>query len=154
MSGKKSSFRPELLAIFISIRLIRRSIGLCRLLLCFLKRRSRSSNLYACWQKHKRPFVASAARRPSSLAGGPVPIAAHAQVVIALARLNRIARFDAAKQEAIVEAGRGEFKASRSYQRIPDFSSRPIRAAKRRCTLGGNVATNIAGRTALFEVMA
>jgi glycolate oxidase len=86
------------------------------------------------------PFVARGSG--TSLSGGAVPI--EDGVVIALNRLNRIVRLDAAERLAVVEPGVINLDVTAAAARhglyyAPDPSSQSI------CTIGGNVAFNSGG---------
>lgn len=86
------------------------------------------------------PFVARGSG--TSLSGGSLPV--QAGVVIALNRLNRIVRVDAAQRIAVVEPGVINLDVSRAVAQhglyyAPDPSSQLI------CTIGGNVAFNSGG---------
>jgi glycolate oxidase len=88
----------------------------------------------------KLPFVARGSG--TSLSGGSLPIADG--IVIALNRLNRILRIDAAQRLAIVEPGVinlavTQAAAPHGLHFAPDPSSQQI------CTIGGNVAFNSGG---------
>ncbi len=93
----------------------------------------------AC-HRHQVPFMARGSG--TSLSGGSVPI--EQGIVIALNRLNRILRYDAANRIAVVEPGVINTKVSTAAAAdalyyAPDPSSGPV------CTLGGNVAFNSGG---------
>ena len=90
--------------------------------------------------KHETPFVARGSG--TSLSGGSLPIADG--IVIALNRLDRILRLDAAERIAVVEPGVINLKVSEAAKPhglyyAPDPSSQSI------CTIGGNVAFNSGG---------
>jgi len=90
--------------------------------------------------QHAVPFVARGSG--TSLSGGSVPVAGG--VVIALNRLNKILRLDAAQRIAVVEPGAINTSISQAAARhrlyyAPDPSSQQI------CTIGGNVAFNAGG---------
>ncbi|MBM3998947.1 MAG: FAD-binding protein [Planctomycetes bacterium] len=93
----------------------------------------------AC-HRHAVPFVARGSG--TSLSGGAVPVAQG--IVIALNRLNRVVRYDAANRIAVVEPGVINTRVSTiaapdGLYFAPDPSSGPV------CTLGGNVAFNSGG---------
>lgn len=78
----------------------------------------------------------------TSLSGGSLPVAGG--IIIALNRLNRILRLDAAARIAVVEAGVVNTQVSvaaapHGLRYAPDPSSQTI------CTIGGNVAFNAGG---------
>ncbi len=98
------------------------------------------SQLVRVLSKNKRAFVARGAA--TSLCGGPIPL--ENAVVIALARLNRISKFDAAKQEAVVEPGVVNLKLQELANASGLFYA-PDPGSQKACTLGGNVATNAGG---------
>ena len=86
------------------------------------------------------PFVARGSG--TSLSGGSLPISGG--IVIALNRLNRILRLDAAQRIAVVEPGVINLAVTAAAQPYglhyaPDPSSQSI------CTIGGNVAFNSGG---------
>src|SRR4051812_45397672 len=86
------------------------------------------------------PFVARGSG--TSLSGGSLPVAGG--IVIALNRLNRILKLDAAQRLAIVEPGVinldvTQAAAAHGLHYAPDPSSQSI------CTIGGNVAFNSGG---------
>jgi glycolate oxidase len=86
------------------------------------------------------PFVARGSG--TSLSGGSVPIPGG--IVIALNRMNRILRLDAAERLAVVEPGvvnasLSKAAAPHGLLYAPDPSSQPV------CTIGGNVAFNSGG---------
>jgi glycolate oxidase len=88
----------------------------------------------------KLPFVARGSG--TSLSGGALPVAGG--IVIALNRLNRIVRVDAAQRLAVVEAGVVNTHVSlamagHGLHFAPDPSSQLI------CTIGGNIAFNAGG---------
>jgi glycolate oxidase len=88
----------------------------------------------------KLPFVARGSG--TSLSGGALPVANG--IVIALNRLNRIVRIDAAQRIAVVEAGVVNTHvslavATHGLHFAPDPSSQLI------CTIGGNIAFNAGG---------
>ena len=90
--------------------------------------------------EHNVPFVARGSG--TSLSGGSLPIAEG--IVIALNRLDRILRLDAAERIAVVEPGVINLKVSEAAKPFglyyaPDPSSQSI------CTIGGNVAFNSGG---------
>ena len=90
--------------------------------------------------EHSVPFVARGSG--TSLSGGSLPIAEG--IVIALNRLDRILRLDAAERIAVVEPGVINLKVSEAAKPYglyyaPDPSSQSI------CTIGGNVAFNSGG---------
>ena len=90
--------------------------------------------------EHETPFVARGSG--TSLSGGSLPIADG--IVIALNRLDRILRLDAAERIAVVEPGVINLKVSEAAKPhglyyAPDPSSQSI------CTIGGNVAFNSGG---------
>lgn len=89
---------------------------------------------------HDVPFVARGSG--TSLSGGSMPIPGG--VVIALNRLNRIIRMNAAARTCVVEPGVLNAQVSRAaaphgLYYAPDPSSGPV------CTIGGNVAFNSGG---------
>ena len=89
---------------------------------------------------HRVPFVARGSG--TSLSGGSVPAADG--VVIALNRLNKILKYDAAQRYCVVEPGVINTQVQRLAARdgliyAPDPSSQQI------CTLGGNLAFNAGG---------
>src|SRR5688572_20202658 len=88
----------------------------------------------------KLPFVARGSG--TSLSGGSLPI--EGGIVIALNRLNKILRVDAAQRIAVVEPGVINLAVTAAAQPhglhfAPDPSSQQI------CTIGGNVAFNAGG---------
>ncbi|HVU35395.1 MAG TPA: FAD-linked oxidase C-terminal domain-containing protein [Opitutaceae bacterium] len=88
----------------------------------------------------KLPFVARGSG--TSLSGGALPV--EGGVVIAMNRLNRIVRIDAAQRVAVVEAGVVNTHVSlavgsHGLHFAPDPSSQLI------CTIGGNIAFNAGG---------
>jgi glycolate oxidase len=90
--------------------------------------------------RHQVPFMARGSG--TSLSGGSVPIANG--LVLALNRLNRVLRYDAAQRIAVVEPGVinshvSALAAGAGLYYAPDPSSGPV------CTLGGNVAFNSGG---------
>ena len=90
--------------------------------------------------EERLPFVARGSG--TSLSGGSLPIAGG--IVIALNRLNRILRLDAAQRIAVVEPGVVNTQvtlaaAPHGLHYAPDPSSQMI------CTIGGNVAFNSGG---------
>jgi glycolate oxidase len=94
------------------------------------------------------PFVARGSG--TSLSGGSLPVAGG--IVIALNRLNRILRLDAAQRVAVVEPGVVNTQvtlaaAPYGLHFAPDPSSQTI------CTIGGNVAFNAGGAHCLKHGM-
>lgn len=88
----------------------------------------------------KLPFVARGSG--TSLSGGSLPVAGG--IVIALNRLNRILKLDAAQRIAVVEPGVVNLDVTQAAMAnglhyAPDPSSQSI------CTIGGNVAFNSGG---------
>lgn len=88
----------------------------------------------------KLPFVARGSG--TSLSGGALPVADG--IVIAMNRLNRIVRLDAAQRIAVVESGIVNTHvslavAAHGLHFAPDPSSQLI------CTIGGNIAFNAGG---------
>lgn len=90
--------------------------------------------------KNKRAFVARGAA--TSLCGGPVPM--QGAVVIGLAKLNRIGKFDKEKREAVVEPGVVNLKLQQTVAPAGLFYA-PDPGSQKACTIGGNVATNAGG---------
>ncbi len=90
--------------------------------------------------KARQTFVARGAA--TSLCGGPVPL--HGAVVIGLARLNRVVRFDKEKKEIIVEPGVVNQKLQQLVAKEGLFYP-PDPGSQKACTIGGNVATNAGG---------
>ncbi len=91
-------------------------------------------------REERLPFVARGSG--TSLSGGSLPVAGG--IVIALNRLNRIVRLDAAQRIAVVEPGVLNAQvtvaaAPHGLHYAPDPSSQSI------CTIGGNVAFNSGG---------
>jgi glycolate oxidase len=91
-------------------------------------------------QAQRLPFVARGSG--TSLSGGSLPVAEG--IVIALNRLNRILKLDAAQRYAVVEPGVVNAQvtlaaAPHGLHYAPDPSSQSI------CTIGGNVAFNSGG---------
>ncbi len=89
---------------------------------------------------HGVPFVARGSG--TSLSGGSVPV--ERGIVIALNRLNKILRLDAAQRLCVVEPGVVNLQVTRAAMEYgliyaPDPSSQQI------CTIGGNVAFNAGG---------
>ena len=90
--------------------------------------------------EHRIPFVARGSG--TSLSGGSVPVPGG--ILIALNKLNRILRLDAAQRLAVVEPGVVNLHVTAAAQPhglhyAPDPSSQSI------CTIGGNVAFNSGG---------
>lgn len=90
--------------------------------------------------REKVPFVARGSG--TSLSGGSLPV--EEGIVIALNRLNRVLRVDAAERIAIVEPGVINLKVSEAAAPhglyfSPDPSSQSV------CTIGGNLAFNSGG---------
>ena len=93
--------------------------------------------------RHGIPFVARGAG--TGLSGGALP--AQGGVVISFARMNRILEIDIPNQRVVVEPGVinshvTDAVAAHGYFYAPDPSSQSV------CTIGGNVAENLAARTA------
>ncbi|MCG3204478.1 MAG: hypothetical protein KCHDKBKB_01193 [Elusimicrobia bacterium] len=90
--------------------------------------------------KNKKPFVARGAA--TSLCGGPVAL--QGGVVIGLAKLNRVIKFEKEKREILVEPGVINLQLQ---QRVsPDgLFYPPDPGSQKACTIGGNVATNAGG---------
>ncbi len=90
--------------------------------------------------KNKRPFVARGAA--TSLCGGPVPMLGG--VVIGLARLTRIPKYEKEKREVLVEPGVVNLRLQNHVS--PDgLFYPPDPGSQKACTIGGNVATNAGG---------
>jgi glycolate oxidase subunit GlcD len=86
------------------------------------------------------PFIPRGAG--TGLSSGIVP--QNGEVMIGLARLNRLIELDLPNQRAVVEAGCPNLKLTQAvqdqgYYFAPDPSSQPV------CTIGGNVAENAGG---------
>jgi len=90
--------------------------------------------------KNKIAFVARGAA--TSLCGGPVPL--HGAVVIGLARLNRVGKFDKERKEIVVEPGVVNLKLQQLVAPEGLFYP-PDPGSQKACTIGGNVATNAGG---------
>lgn len=96
----------------------------------------------------KLPFVARGSG--TSLSGGSLPVAGG--IVIAMNRLNRVRRIDAAQRFAVVETGVVNAQVSAAVAQYglhyaPDPSSQPV------CTIGGNLAFNAGGAHCLKHGM-
>ncbi len=84
----------------------------------------------------------------TGLCGGSVPTGAQREIVLALARLNRIRELDALNDTITVEAG----CVLAAVQRAADDAGRlfPLSlAAEGSCTIGGNLSTNAGGTAVL-----
>jgi FAD/FMN-containing dehydrogenase len=95
---------------------------------------------------HRTPLVAQGGN--TGLVGGGVPDASGTQVVLSLARMNRIRGLDRANLTLVAEAGGG-------WERVKQASDEagllfPLSlAAEGSCTIGGNLATNAGGTQVL-----
>ena len=90
--------------------------------------------------REKVPFVARGSG--TSLSGGSLPV--EEGIVIALNRLNRVVRVDAAERIAIVEPGVINLKVSEAAAPHGLFFS-PDPSSQSVCTIGGNLAFNSGG---------
>lgn len=100
----------------------------------------------AACAEHAAPIVAQGGN--TGLVGGSVPDASGRQVVLSLARLNRIRAVDAVNLTMTVEAGcllQQVQQAAASHDLLFPLSL----AAEGSCTIGGNLATNAGGTQVL-----
>ena len=95
---------------------------------------------------HRTAIVAQGGN--TGLVGGAVPDASGAQVVLSLARLNRVRRIDAANLAVTVEAG-CVLQALQEAVAAEGLLFPLSLAAEGSCTIGGNLSTNAGGTQVL-----
>lgn len=156
-----TSFFAELAQLIPQRRLLRRPVELlpyesdaltafrCRpLAVVLVETRQEVIDTVRLCHRHGVPFVARGSG--TSLSGGSLPVADG--IVIALNRLQKIIRIDAAQRIAVVEPGvinlaLSQAAAPHGLYYAPDPSSQSI------CTLGGNIAFNSGGAHCLRHGM-